>query len=387
MIEQNANYVSMAIILLILAGCTYISEREKAKFGTLRLLRITYVLMAIGWLISLRLSSDGIFIASTVLGALFVPYFAAYPFLRSGKPVPLIFVLLIFTLSTVSYSLIILNSLPMNYFYWTSAFYVTVGLGFGLYYTLQSSMGELKAHAALITMLLLTILIVDARAIIHYIAERGFTEYKPAYDYIWGPVYVGLALSVLGGFLEESIKTNRRLMTVDKVTGLLNREGFAAKIQKDIQGIQVNGMSVIRLQIGNYHRLADKVGYFPINKELRLFKNNLKVSMPHNAIMARLGGGDFIVLLPNIDLYFSKPATDEFLRLMKRAQKDTGGALQSDDDIAFAENNTIEPPYVIGGITLCNNAEEIDAAVVRAEGYLEEAKLTGSNLILTDKMI
>lgn len=104
--------------------------------------------------------------------------------------------------------------------------------------------------------------------------------------------------------LEQANQALERLASSDPLTGLLNRRGFDARMTAALALARRSGrpLSVITIDIDHFKRVNDSFGHEIGDNVLRSLAYQLKARLRVSDAVARLGGEEFIVLLPDTPL-------------------------------------------------------------------------------------
>jgi diguanylate cyclase (GGDEF)-like protein len=86
---------------------------------------------------------------------------------------------------------------------------------------------------------------------------------------------------------------------IDHLTGLHNREAFARRL-RHARSLKANG-TVVLLDIDHFERVNDCHGHAMGDEALRVVARRLSESLPREAVLARIGGDEFMVFLPGVD--------------------------------------------------------------------------------------
>ena len=113
----------------------------------------------------------------------------------------------------------------------------------------------------------------------------------------------GAALSFFAG-VDESAAYVFKETHFDKLTGLLARQAMVGKIAEAASGTIRTGEPVflIDIDIDRFKQINDAIGYSHGDELIRAFTSRLKESMPKDAVIGRIGAGEFGVLLPDRDI-------------------------------------------------------------------------------------
>ena len=149
--------------------------------------------------------------------------------------------------------------------------------------------------------------------------------------------------------------------THDALTGVLNR---GAVIDQAGQALRRNGGAMIVLDIDHFKRINDEFGHPAGDRVIQAIARCLQELVQAPAIVGRVGGEEFTVLLPT-------PARDEALAMTERlrqriAQEATGPA----------------PVTASFGLSLNAPGTEFEIAYSLADAALYQAKRGGRNQVM-----
>ena len=113
--------------------------------------------------------------------------------------------------------------------------------------------------------------------------------------YIVGTAFIVLVLSK-----ERSVRIHRDAATTDELTGVLNRRGFmaAAKVMIDRYEQRGQPLSVMVLDLDHFKKINDSFGHVVGDHTLRLFALIAGLNMRASDVLGRLGGEEFVAILP-----------------------------------------------------------------------------------------
>lgn len=123
--------------------------------------------------------------------------------------------------------------------------------------------------------------------------------------------------------------------TTDPLTGLLNRRSLEARIQ----GLSSDGSSycVVYTDIDHFKRLNDQYGHDTGDRALRLFSETLRNSVRPSDWVARWGGEEFIILLPNASV-------SDALQVLRRIQEALARAVSAGNVPTFTASFGLAGP-------------------------------------------
>jgi diguanylate cyclase (GGDEF)-like protein len=111
---------------------------------------------------------------------------------------------------------------------------------------------------------------------------------------------VGTAFIVLVLSKERSVRIHRDAASTDELTGLLNRRGFVDTSRQLIEQFAKKKelISVLAFDLDHFKTINDRCGHATGDEALRLFASVASANMRATDLLGRLGGEEFVALLP-----------------------------------------------------------------------------------------
>lgn len=102
--------------------------------------------------------------------------------------------------------------------------------------------------------------------------------------------------------LEQAMKRIRELATHDELTGLINRREMSDIIGKyvELQKRESIGFSLAMIDLDHFKQINDTWGHHVGDEVLRVFGQQARAVLRETDIVARWGGEEFLVLLPDM---------------------------------------------------------------------------------------
>jgi diguanylate cyclase (GGDEF)-like protein len=169
--------------------------------------------------------------------------------------------------------------------------------------------------------------------------------------------------------LGQALQKIQLLATNDELTRLPNRRHMNSVLRREERRPDREGRNVCLalIDIDHFKRINDGYGHAIGDQVLRLFAQHLKATLRAEDVLARWGGEEFLLLLPNTT---EETALQVLQRMQTQLHTITVNKQVADLRISFS-----------GGLTTLRPEEEIADAVKRADLAMFQAKSGGRNAI------
>jgi diguanylate cyclase (GGDEF)-like protein len=160
------------------------------------------------------------------------------------------------------------------------------------------------------------------------------------------------------------------LTTLDPLTQVYNRRGFTDAVSKEYSKYKRNKelFSIILIDIDFFKKINDEYGHEAGDQVLIKFAKTLQQSNREYDVLARWGGEEFIVLLPNTQLR-------DAINIANKYRESIGA------EKFIVGKNTIRVTLTAGAANIENFAT-IEECIKRADTLLYEGKSLGRNIVL-----
>ena len=172
--------------------------------------------------------------------------------------------------------------------------------------------------------------------------------------------------------LHDANRELDRQASTDPLTGLLNRRGFDAQVQFAMALARRSGrpLSLITLDIDHFKLVNDNYGHEVGDLVLKSIANRLRTRLRDSDVIARFGGEEFVVMLPDTPPEAAQRIARELLAAVEDQQWPLVGRLT-----LSAGATALRP-------TLQNGTEDSDAALLRrSDEALYQSKNAGRNQV------
>ncbi|MGI6851873.1 GGDEF domain-containing protein [Mesorhizobium sp. 1B3] len=149
------------------------------------------------------------------------------------------------------------------------------------------------------------------------------------------------------------------LAVIDELTGVPNRRGFMERAGLEEQHARRTGrpFSLLLLDLDNFKAINDNFGHAAGDASLGFFVRTAARLLPEQAMLGRLGGDEFCVLLPETDLQAAETVADDLVRLFRATVfRWKGQTIPLTVSIGGAEWSASDPSGVAGTIENADTA-------------------------------
>ena len=160
----------------------------------------------------------------------------------------------------------------------------------------------------------------------------------------------------------------QELARIDPLTQLARRQVFLERLDEELARHRRSGrpLAVALVDVDDFKRVNDTLGHPAGDRVLRCVAEVLERNRRSSDLVARFGGEEFVVLLPECDLDDSVGVCDA----MRRAV--------ADSRVPVAEDVAVT---VSIGVTVVLGTDAVDDLLVRADAALYRAKAAGKNRV------
>ena len=170
--------------------------------------------------------------------------------------------------------------------------------------------------------------------------------------------------------LQDALARIHKLATRDDLTGLINRRHMEELATLEQRRAQRNGglPCLCLVDIDHFKRINDVHGHAAGDEVLRLFARHASASMRETDVLARWGGEEFLVMLPDTRPEEARTGFERLKRVLSRDEA-WGGRLHL--HVSFS-----------AGLTAWRPGETLRDALARADHALYEAKASGRDRLV-----
>jgi diguanylate cyclase (GGDEF)-like protein len=167
--------------------------------------------------------------------------------------------------------------------------------------------------------------------------------------------------------LEERL---RRMATTDGLTGALNRAGFLAAAQRELELEQQPGraLTLLMIDVDHFKLINDRYGHAGGDQALRHLVSAVGRGIRQSDLLGRLGGEEFAVMLTGVTPEEAERVTQRLLEGIARCP-------------AIHGQNVINMTISIGLAISSRTDRSVEQVIARADKALYRAKAGGRNRV------
>lgn len=168
--------------------------------------------------------------------------------------------------------------------------------------------------------------------------------------------------------LKSELEQLRGLVQTDQVTGAFNRRGLDDVFKREAARADRNAQSLglVLIDLDNFKQINDNFGHQYGDSVLINLVNIAKETLRPSDIVARFGGEEFVILLPDVEM-------EDALTIIHRLQNNLA------KNFSIQVDKQSMPVTFSAGIALRSFGEHQNSVISRADKALYQAKRTGKN--------
>jgi diguanylate cyclase (GGDEF)-like protein len=182
---------------------------------------------------------------------------------------------------------------------------------------------------------------------------------------------VAYVTTMFSADIRYGLNKAKLLSETDELTGVYNRRGFAIVVDRLFaQSVRYNRpSSLLMIDSDNLKAVNDSHGHEAGNALLRLVTKSIGAELRHTDVMARYGGDEFVVLLPETAASGALDVAERIRKAIAGTPLDTGG-------------QRIKTSVSIGVASFPEDGRSVDTLLARADRAMYEAKQGGRNKVV-----
>mgnify|MGYP000392107533 CR=1 FL=1 len=180
-----------------------------------------------------------------------------------------------------------------------------------------------------------------------------------------------IGISIFSFYLFKTRQYFKYHARIDYLTGAFNRRFLFEEGQRAIKEVSANNadVAILLFDIDNFKKINDTKGHYSGDLAIKLVVEKCRANLPKDAIIGRLGGDEFLVILKNKN---------------RLAASEIAEKIRIDINQAYlAEIDPLELSVSIG-VVYCQEQKNLDEAIIDADNLLYQAKENGRNIVVTN---
>jgi diguanylate cyclase (GGDEF)-like protein len=185
---------------------------------------------------------------------------------------------------------------------------------------------------------------------------------------------IGTAFTILVMAKERSEHRHQAVASTDPLTGIANRRGFFEEAERLMrkQAWKNQPVTALVFDLDHFKSINDRFGHAVGDETLRLFARTLALTLRSSDVIGRLGGEEFVALLPN-DLSSASAAAERVRAAIQVVGTEVDG-------------HRVDLTVSIGAAAVLELPCDLETLLERADSALYRAKAAGRNRLETDDL-
>jgi diguanylate cyclase (GGDEF)-like protein len=160
---------------------------------------------------------------------------------------------------------------------------------------------------------------------------------------------------------------------LDALTQILNRRAFELRATRLAADRKHRPLSMVICDIDHFKSVNDRFGHAAGDEVLREFSRILRAVVRADDIVGRIGGEEFVILLPGADRTLAKGIAERLRTVLMSTR--------------FAQISSTLHVTVSAGVAQYQDDETVTTLLARADRLLYAAKRTGRNCTVADEAV
>jgi diguanylate cyclase (GGDEF)-like protein len=208
-------------------------------------------------------------------------------------------------------------------------------------------------------------------AIIWFISDNATTHYSHFLIPYWN-AFVRLGFFLITSFMlskfKDELEKEKELGRTDELTGVSNSRSFYEIASTEIERSKRHGhiLSVAYIDLDDFKSINDSTGHSTGDQLLHQVALIMKQTLRRIDVTARVGGDEFVVLMPETDQETAKIVIERLQKNLLESMKSNGWPVT----------------FSIGVVTFITMPKSVNDMVKEADNLMYRAKEEGKNRIL-----
>ena len=175
--------------------------------------------------------------------------------------------------------------------------------------------------------------------------------------------------------LHENYRRSLSLALTDELTGLYNRRYVVAHLEELLARMGIDGgeMALMMFDVDHFKAVNDQLGHAAGDDALRQMADRALRGVRSIDLVARLGGEEFVVVMPETDLHGGMMVAERLRQAM------------AGEPFLFQAIGERRPITISAGVSIAAPGDTVDSLLQRADDALYEAKNGGRNRVVAEK--
>lgn len=318
--EQIYTLAMMQLALVILLASSRV-DPPQADVRSLRLFQLAMGCDALSWFFYLWPTHPVLLLLSSLASAVNIWSLLAFACCRIGKAEPWKLILPMIVLQTVVYTQLKLAGMENALLHFMTLVTAAVAIPVFWMFWFNKPNRTVSDQGFALVMLSWFFVCVLRTLTVEIQRDWILSGYLVS-QVLWPSIIAAYGLFVITGYLEETQQRLRLEAVSDPLTGQLNRRGLMEIVPSCLSYLKRNHQpaALVMVDLDHFKQVNDLFGHDGGDLVLATTARKIKEMLRQSDVLARFGGEEFLIILPNTNLMMATVTAQRLLQGVREVQ-------------------------------------------------------------------